>query len=303
MEDKQGLRNGGQVLPPTDPFSVLNVLRALVQIGAGGPPGSALSAGELATRVAQARSGASQSGSQGGTPAQGAGQNPQSPTAQGGSGGSLMDRLADKIYGPVPPPPPPPPPGPPPMKGVNPVTGETLFSRNPKGEAGHERPGVGGAGNFGARRGTPENRRPHRGEDISGALGANIHAATDGIVTFSGVNGSETAGYGNMVVIDNGNGTITRYAHNRDNLVRVGDEVRRGDVIATLGQTGNASELDPSEAHVHFEVEENGQRVDPATWLNSAIASSSNAFSSTSSTPAAQPKRGAKQASAPGKKQ
>ena len=298
MEDKQGLPNGGQVLPPTDPFSVLNVLRALAQIGAGGPAGSALASGELAARVAQARSGLSQ----GGTPA-GGGQAPQpSQTSQSDSGGSLMDRLADKIYGQVPPPPTPPAPGPPSMKGVNPVTGETLFSRNPKGEAGHERPGVGGAGNFGARRGTPENRRPHRGEDISGHLGANIHAATDGTVTFSGVNGSETTGYGNMVVIDNGDGTVTRYAHNRDNLVQPGDRVKQGDVIATLGQTGNASELDPSEAHVHFEVEENGRRVDPVTWLNSAIATSSRT-SRTPTTAAAEPKRGSKRTPAPGKKQ
>jgi murein DD-endopeptidase MepM/ murein hydrolase activator NlpD len=199
-------------------------------------------------------------------------QNPQS-----GSGTGFMDRVADTIYGPPPPPPQPPAaPGLPQMQGVNPVTGQPFFSRNPKGEAGNERPGVGGAGNFGAPRGTAAHRRTHQGEDISGALGANIHAATDGTVIYSGVNGSDTTGYGNMVTIDDGNGTITRYAHNQDNMVRVGDKVKQGDVIATLGQTGNASELDPSEAHVHFEVEQNGQRVDPATWLNSAIAATAN---------------------------
>lgn len=213
-----------------------------------------------------------------------------SQSSQSGSGTGFMDRVADAIYGPPPAPPQPPAaPGLPQMQGVNPVTGQPFFSRNPKGEAGNERPGRGGAGNFGASRGTPAHPRTHQGEDISGALGANIHAATDGTVTYSGVNGSDTTGYGNMVTIDDGNGTITRYAHNQDNLVQRGDKVKQGDVIATLGQTGNASELDPSEAHVHFEVEQNGQRVDPATWLNSAIAAAANQ-ANTPAPSAAQPR-------------
>ena len=69
-------------------------------------------------------------------------------------------------------------------------------------------------------------------------------------------------------------------------------------------QSGNAAELDPSEAHVHFEVEENGRRVDPATWLNSAIASNATASTAPAapSTPAAQPARRAKRAPATSKK-
>src|SRR5260370_25241157 len=57
MGDKSGLDNNAQVLPPTDPFSVINVLRAAAQMGLGGPAGPALAAGELAARVAQARNG------------------------------------------------------------------------------------------------------------------------------------------------------------------------------------------------------------------------------------------------------
>ncbi len=300
MEDKPSLDNNGQVLPPTDPFSVLNVLHALAQTGLGGTAGGAMAASDLAARVAQARN---RGQNQAWAPNQNQGVLQPSQRSQSGSGGSFTDWLADKIYGRTPPPTwTPPAPGVPRMKGVNPVSGETLFSHDPKGEAGHERPGVGGAGNFDARRGNAEHRRPHHGEDISGPLGANIHAATDGTVIFSGVNGSATTGYGNMVVIDNGNGTVTRYAHNRDNLVRVGDRVKQGDVIATLGRTGNASKLDPSERHLHFEVEEDGQLVDPATWLNSVFASRASA-SASPTTPAAQPKPGAKRAPAPSRKQ
>jgi murein DD-endopeptidase MepM/ murein hydrolase activator NlpD len=63
---------------------------------------------------------------------------------------------------------------------------------------------------------------------------------------------------------------VTQYCHNSDNGVAVGDTVNRGDVIGTSGQTGNALGQDASEAHVHFEVQVNGERVDPANWLNSA---------------------------------
>lgn len=152
------------------------------------------------------------------------------------------------------------------MQGVNPVSGSILFSKNPKGEAGHERPGVGGAGNFGACRGTGCSRS-HEGEDVSAAVGADVHASTAGRVTFSGT----MQGYGNIVKIDNGSGVVTVYAHNTDNNVDVGDKVNRGDVIATAGQTGNAAGQPASESHVHFEVIVNGQRVDPANWLNSAV--------------------------------
>jgi hypothetical protein len=107
MGEKQGLPdNTGQVLPPTDPFSVFNVLRALVQLGAGGPTGGLASAGGLAAQVALARSGTSpQSTSQ----VQNQGPTPQNQGAvqpsQPGNAGSFFDQFRT--------PPPPPPPAPP----------------------------------------------------------------------------------------------------------------------------------------------------------------------------------------------
>jgi RHS repeat-associated protein len=157
-------------------------------------------------------------------------------------------------------------PGGPPMKGVNPVTGKTLFSPTPKGQPGNERLGaVDGAGNFGAHRNNATGT-PHQGEDISAPDGADIHAATSGTVTFSGTQ----TGYGNTVKIDDGSGTVTLYAHNSDNGVSVGDTVKQGDVIGSVGQTGNAAGQPASEEHLHFGVYVNGQAVDPANWLNSA---------------------------------
>ena len=138
--------------------------------------------------------------------------------------------------------------------------------RDPKGQAGNERPGAGGAGNFGACRGMGCGRT-HEGEDVSGPVGTVIHASTSGTVIFSGT----MSGYGNTVEIDDHSGTVTLYGHNSENSVSVGDTVQQGEVIGTLGQTGNAASLPASESHVHFEVRVNGQRVDPAIWLNSAV--------------------------------
>ena len=87
-----------------------------------------------------------------------------------------------------------------------------------------------------------------------------------GTVTFSGTK----QGYGNTVMIDDGSGTVTLYAHNTQNGVSVGDTVNQGAVIGTVGQTGNAAGQPTSEEHVHFGVYVNGQAVDPANWLNSA---------------------------------
>ncbi len=139
MGDKSGLDNNAQVLPPTDPFSVINVLRAVAQMGTGGPTGGAMAASDLAARVAQvrnrtalqrragpapratselaARVAQAQNRSLGPNQNQGVAQ--PSQTSQSGSGGSFTDWLADKMYGRTPPPPSPPAPGPPPMKGVN----------------------------------------------------------------------------------------------------------------------------------------------------------------------------------------
>lgn len=98
----------------------------------------------------------------------------------------------------------------------------------------------------------------HRGIDFAGKLGAEIHAVADGIVTWS----SPRYGYGEMVEISHGNGYATRYAHNSENLVEVGQEVRKGDIVALMGETGRATG-----PNLHFEVLHRGQRVNPYNFI------------------------------------
>lgn len=98
----------------------------------------------------------------------------------------------------------------------------------------------------------------HAGIDFNGPRGSPIHSVADGVVVFSG----RRPGYGNTVEIDHGNGYRTRYAHNDRNLVKVGDRVRAGDMIATMGRSGRATGV-----HLHFEVWRHGRAVDPAPYL------------------------------------
>jgi len=132
---------------------------------------------------------------------------------------------------------------------------------------GHERPGVGGRGYFGAP-GLRNHPPIHAGEDISGVVAVSpIHATAAGRVIFSGIK----PGYGLVIEIDHGAGVQTTYSHNILNWVDVGDEVEQGEVIGVVGQSGNARGQPASEAHVHFEVRINGHLVDPAIWLNLPI--------------------------------
>jgi murein DD-endopeptidase MepM/ murein hydrolase activator NlpD len=102
--------------------------------------------------------------------------------------------------------------------------------------------------------------RFHGGIDVSGEKGTPIVAAAQGIVRLSG-RGPE--GYGKAVVLDHGDGLISLYAHNERNMVRQGERVRRGQIVALMGDTGRASG-----PHVHFEVHQHGQLVDPRRWLH-----------------------------------
>lgn len=99
----------------------------------------------------------------------------------------------------------------------------------------------------------------HRGIDILAPEGTPIHAAKDGTVIYSG---DKLAGYGNLIIIDHGGGVASVYGHNRCNLVRLNQKVRRGQVIAEVGQTGRATA-----PHVHFEVREGSKAVDPRKFL------------------------------------
>jgi murein DD-endopeptidase MepM/ murein hydrolase activator NlpD len=98
----------------------------------------------------------------------------------------------------------------------------------------------------------------HSGLDISVPTGTPVRATAEGVVSFSGWEGRG----GNTVVIEDGNGFRTAYAHNGNNIVKVGHRVRRGDVIAYSGSTGAATG-----PHVHYEVWKNGRSVDPSEYL------------------------------------
>jgi murein DD-endopeptidase MepM/ murein hydrolase activator NlpD len=101
----------------------------------------------------------------------------------------------------------------------------------------------------------------HKGVDFAGRAGAEVIAVASGVVTWSG----ERYGYGQLVEINHGNGYVTRYAHNVDNLVAVGDTVKRGQVIARMGGTGRATG-----PNLHFEVLVNDRPVDPLTYVGQA---------------------------------
>ena len=94
----------------------------------------------------------------------------------------------------------------------------------------------------------------HQGIDIADVSGTSIVAAGSGIVTYSGYNG----GYGRMIIISHGYGYTSVYAHNNQNLVEVGDRVKKGDVIGTMGRTGRATG-----PHLHFEIRIHGNAIDP----------------------------------------
>lgn len=101
-------------------------------------------------------------------------------------------------------------------------------------------------------------KKMHTGIDIKVPSGTSIVAANAGKVIYSGYNG----GYGNTVIIDHGGKISTLYAHNSKLLVKVGDKVEKGKVISKSGSTGLSTG-----PHLHFEVRENGQHVDPMKYL------------------------------------
>lgn len=102
------------------------------------------------------------------------------------------------------------------------------------------------------------NEEIHTGVDISVPMGTEIRATADGIVVFSGYHGRN----GNVVMIKHGYGFTTVYAHNKQNLVNVGQRVKRGDIIAISGNTGTTTG-----PHLHYEVWKNDSPVNPLSYL------------------------------------
>jgi len=99
----------------------------------------------------------------------------------------------------------------------------------------------------------------HKGVDFAGREGSEVVAVASGVVIWSG----DRYGYGQMVEVNHGNGYVTRYAHNAENLVAVGDTVKRGETIAVMGSTGRATG-----PNLHFEVLRNGRVVNPLSYVN-----------------------------------
>jgi murein DD-endopeptidase MepM/ murein hydrolase activator NlpD len=98
----------------------------------------------------------------------------------------------------------------------------------------------------------------HHGVDIAGKSGTSVLAAASGLVTWAGKRG----GYGNLIEINHGLGYVTRYGHNKDIIIKVGDVVKQNEVIAKMGSTGHSTG-----PHVHFEVLKHGKKINPRKYL------------------------------------
>jgi murein DD-endopeptidase MepM/ murein hydrolase activator NlpD len=106
---------------------------------------------------------------------------------------------------------------------------------------------------FGPRWGTV-----HKGLDIAAPFGSTVHAASAGTVVRAGWFG----GYGNVIIIDHGNGLESRYGHNSKVLVKAGDHVEAGTPISLVGSTGYSTG-----PHCHFEIRINDVPRDPLSWM------------------------------------
>jgi lipoprotein NlpD len=99
----------------------------------------------------------------------------------------------------------------------------------------------------------------HDGIDIPAPRGTAVEAAAAGQVLYSG---AEIKGYGNLVIIRHAGGIITVYAHNDENLVAEGDQVKKGQPVAKVGDSGTAKTT-----HLHFEVRVDERPRDPLKYL------------------------------------
>lgn len=98
----------------------------------------------------------------------------------------------------------------------------------------------------------------HKGIDVAASVGTPVNSPADGVVVFAG----KKEGFGNFVMIAHGYGVVTGYGHNAQNLVVTGQVVKRGEQLATVGQTGRATG-----PHLHYEIWVNGRVVDPKRFI------------------------------------
>jgi murein DD-endopeptidase MepM/ murein hydrolase activator NlpD len=97
------------------------------------------------------------------------------------------------------------------------------------------------------------------GINLSVPMGTPVHAAEGGTVAYAG---SELKGYGNLILVRHDNGWVTAYAHNEELLVKRGDKVQRGQIIAKAGRTGSVDQ-----PQVHFELRQGSKPVDPVPFM------------------------------------
>ncbi len=101
----------------------------------------------------------------------------------------------------------------------------------------------------------------HKGVDLAGKEGSDVISVAAGVVTWAG----KRYGYGNMIEVNHGKGYVTRYGHNKEIAVKVGETVKKGQTIGLMGSTGRSTG-----PHVHFEVWRNGKIVNPTKYLYAA---------------------------------
>lgn len=101
----------------------------------------------------------------------------------------------------------------------------------------------------------------HEGVDFAGKLGSDVVAVAAGVVTYAG----KRSGYGDLVEINHGKGYVTRYGHNSEINVKVGETVKKGQIVAKMGSSGRSTG-----PHVHFEVLYNGRAVNPLKYIHAS---------------------------------